>query len=435
MAEPRRIGNRRLFKLSNHRLSKQSYLQTVQQLEEAVIAQNIALFGRGPSNAPMGGTLSYWSFDVSTAPIINFLSDGELGYNDADGVPKVVRYNPTNPTQVTTLNLAGLVGSQGWIWWRRQESEADSRSEAQWVTPTGEVFTPTNTVMYERVEFDWTTTAADPSINIANGWRLLYFVDSWAGSIPSGYFIPFIDSAKALTRGFLLYAQLQDPPGIAHPAGVNDGLFYLVKRLVDQMWMLQSSQVNIPADGSSETRGTYAGQWYRKPTYGHAEIDTALDYMYQNSGQGVLALITLTYDTGLGTWSIKAPADDYIAPGLLAGGTGITTSTGTLGHKVATVTLNLNAGFTVNGFAFQANPAVLPATDLPLGNRLGPVQQACWPALPHKYTAADSAIFHGVGSGFTDTNVGPIGPVTPPDPISMYARYDDMTLVVYGHKD
>lgn len=282
MTEPRRIGNRRKFKLSNHRLSKQAFLQTVEQLEQAVMLQNVLLYGRGPYQQPMGGVVSSWRY-TTTGSIVNLPYEGELAYNDADGVVKGVRYDPSSPAQsVTQIDLSLYVGQNRWIWWKRGESETTVRSEAHWVSPTGEQFTPTETILAERVDFGVThISTPHPTYNLANGWRLLAKVVGWTGSTPELRFIPFIDSAKILTRDVDVSAV--DPDvlsafyGGAVPATANDGVVHLLKRVVDQLWMLADSAVNVPTDPvTAPTVGT-VGTWYRKPRYGTKQIDDTLD--------------------------------------------------------------------------------------------------------------------------------------------------------------
>lgn len=447
----RRIGNRRLFKLPNHRLTKTSYLQTVEQLEQALAAQNILLFGRGPYNAAMGGTVSYWSYDVSAAPVIAFLGAGEVAYNDASGLARVVVYDPTNPTQSTTLDLSGLVGDPGWIWWRRAEGDAGLRSEVKWVVPTGEETEPTETIRYEYLEFAWTSDTPSTTYNLAEGWRILGRVVDWSGSVPTIQFIPFLEASNVLTRGLAVRAVSADPPAIPLvtgdlPTNVNDGLVHLLRRAIDALWMLQDADANIPTNNASAVAGS-VGTWYRRPKYGTKQLDDWIDYLRVNTGQGVLALITVTYDSGTGTWSLKDAAKDYIATGFLAptlgfpeGGRTVSTVDGNAGQKVCGVYFTAKAGFTINGYqwvqALHVNPPLpYPASgiDLPrVDARQGAVQHACSVPLPINPTDTNIGFF-GVGSRFTATS-GPPYDVVPGDPITIYADYSDMTLVVYGHK-
>lgn len=365
MTEPRRIGNRRKFKLTNHRLSKQSYLQTIEQLEQALITQNTLLFGRGPLGKPMGGCVSAWQWTRTGTSIINFPAAGELAFNDEAGTVKVVKYDPTSPAQAaTSIDLTGFEGTPLWLWWKRGESETTVRTEAHWVVPIGEQLEPTETILSERVDFGFSAIATPhATYNHDNGWRVFAQV-GWFLGAAGVVFVPFIDSAWSgypSSRGLTLPSgrNLRDPTfAPAWPFDHSDGIVYSMKRIIDQLWMLRDSDNEIEPDGDVASQGVET-TWYHHPKYGTKQIDDNLDFLLENSGKGVAAIVTVFFDED-NLWKFRDTSRDYFAPGFLAATPGLFTHEPTV-EKGVGLTLSWAPSWIVNGFA------VLPAVSDVIG--------------------------------------------------------------------
>ena len=285
MAEPRRIGNRRIFGLPFHRLTKRAYTQLFDTLLESVAGQSVALFGTDPHKRYPGGVLSDWTFQMEVTPTgayVAFPKPGELGWVRQDGFGGVVYYDPATPGQVSKLPVSGMVGATTsvYIMWRKASVDADRRSETQWVIPHGEVSTPTETINYEVVEFTMTTDWRNsPDAPFGDGWRVLGRLTS--GAEPADFrmeFVPLLDS-YLLSEG-----RWGDLPAVTWPMGAQqpqvvtpqDGLLYMLKRMTDLCYMLSWQDVRIDDTGAVVDESAGIVPWYYRPTYGLLNIDFAL---------------------------------------------------------------------------------------------------------------------------------------------------------------
>ena len=329
------IGNRRKFKLSGHRLNKSALERGLEEAEKAILLQQRVIFGRGfrysqlaphmsasyseaqhdAALAAAGGVLSYLPTTASTwvpgvPTIVSLPSPGELGLIERNGVAKVVHYDPSLPGQATTITIpadpvAVPVGRVGIMLWRPAYQDGAPRQEVEWVIGTGEVTTPTDTISYELVEFlgDLVATFTSSSQNywaqrLADGWFPLGII-RWVGLTPNvilfhaadgwSFAMPGIGKIQGRRRLDSYPALAYEPPPTALPtqaANVNDGLYYLAKRITDYMYALLYGGDSPDIDGVSTGSIVLNQRWHRNLT--HADVGSSaisdtlqsLDIMY-----------------------------------------------------------------------------------------------------------------------------------------------------------
>lgn len=351
MAEPRRIGNRRIFQHGFHRVTKRAYQQLLDALYEAIAAQGIALFGTDPQDRFPGGVLSDWEFQMRVTPTgvtLVFPKPGELGWVSSNGLGGVVQYDPATPGQSDGITVTGYVGSSApfYVHWRRGEVDADILSEIHWVVPVGEVSTPIETISYEVVEFATSTEISPNDLPRSDGWRILGRV--LPGAAPEDFrmeFLPFLDSFFAAQGRWgdlpsVTWPMGPQTPQVVHP---QDGLLYMVKRIIDQCYMLSWPDLEIDEYGAVIDESAGIVPWYLRPLVGLAGIESALGSLIlllrrARAAPRVYAVITVTARPigtppvglafvdatviwtgyGVGAVSASATASGYLTPPSIA---------------------------------------------------------------------------------------------------------------------
>lgn len=410
MGLDQKVGNRRNFLLTNHRLNKDALLQILDDMMHTVNNSNAATLGSGDPNfsfaeagVSAAGTDGRWDYtvdNISSLCVITFTRPGYLiyGAKDDDGYAcsKVVLFDPSNPAQTTSsIILDGYVAQDCYLWFRRMEANADSDSEARWSVGTGEVFTSTFTRKREWVEFAVTTIAPNATYNEENGYFRFAVIDSWSGLVPDIRFIHFADR-----RG--LEHSSNNPNAKNFNTVVNGGfgmtagplgsqsLTGLVKDLVNQMYMLQDSDWDITLPRGYVNAVGQNG-WFHRPDFGMKQIGELLP----RARSAVLSQGVVTYDAGSNTYAMtySRNADDNVTVSVLST-TQVTWATSPsasgAGYKCTMTVSNVPTNWYVTGVLVSSH---LPGYSFP-GSRLNTL----WVASP-------STPFPFFGDGTTDFNI------------------------------
>jgi hypothetical protein len=276
----RKTGNRRIYKLVNHRLDKDGVIDQTLDPQESTVTAVAGQFGSGDGiGSPISGLLSPISY-TQTGLVITFNEPFLLGMSttDENGLPAgyVVLYDPSSPAQSSnSINLANFGISHNdnvWLLFRQSFAETDIRNQAYY--NGGPMVGVTETRERGFVEFA-AATSLTGTYSDANGWGVFGVIRSWTS--PTNPVVEFIDIVDHF--GFDMASKHKATamsPSVTYPFTPYEvrGWPRWVKALINQFYMQHDSLWVINRNGTQNLPGVQPGTlgWYRNVPYGNLQV-------------------------------------------------------------------------------------------------------------------------------------------------------------------
>lgn len=278
MARERKVGNKRLYNLTNHRLDKDGVNRQISDPQETAVTLMAGEFGAGQGP---GGTVSGVMGPISVSldgATIDFDEPFTLGHAtlDENMLPAgfVVLYDPSSPAQATTtLPLAAFEGEVVFLIFRQMFASTDTLNQAYY---DGGPQTDT-TATRERAYVEFAAVLADEGLvgdySAFYGWALFGAVRNWVGPTPVLEFVDVVDSYGYSTTFENRATSVTPLTSFPLTMGGQRGWPRWVKTLVNQLYMQHDSLWEIGADGVPAYQGVDPGVgWYRKVPYGNLQV-------------------------------------------------------------------------------------------------------------------------------------------------------------------